>query len=113
MKLSSRLFLALSIAPLVFAQTKYQTDLLARNPLGFWPLNGNPNDATSNGNNGSPQNGAFFSSLFTSPVEPQALVLTGAKDQFISMPVAGSSIFNLASRFYVPIRIELLDRSTV
>ncbi|MBZ5636004.1 MAG: LamG domain-containing protein [Acidobacteriia bacterium] len=97
MKLSSRLFLALSIAPLVFAQTKYQTDLLARNPLGFWPLNGNPNDATSNGNNGSPQNGAFFSSLFTSPVEPQALVLTGAKDQFISMPVAGSSIFNLGN----------------
>ena len=44
MTLSSRLFLALSLAPLLAAQTKYQTDVMALNPLGFWPLNGNTID---------------------------------------------------------------------
>ena len=47
MTLSSRLFLALSIAPLVVAQSQYSTDVLALSPLGFWPLNGNANDATT------------------------------------------------------------------
>jgi concanavalin A-like lectin/glucanase superfamily protein len=97
MKLSSRLSLALLFAPLVVAQTNYQTDVLALNPLGFWPLNGNASDFTANANNGALRNGAFFSSLFTSPAEPQSLVLTGAKNQFISMPTTGSSIFNLGS----------------
>lgn len=34
------------------------------NPLGFWPLNGNTFDVTSNGNGGTIKNGAFFSDLF-------------------------------------------------
>ncbi|MBZ5632177.1 MAG: LamG domain-containing protein [Acidobacteriia bacterium] len=97
MSLSSRLFLALSVAPLLVAQTKYQTDLLAMSPLGFWPLNGDANDVSTHGNNGTPMNGLFFTSLFTSPVEPKAAVFTSPKDHFISMPGGGSSIFNLGA----------------
>jgi len=97
MKLSSRLFLALTLAPLSFPQTQYETHVLAMNPLGFWPLNGNPGDFTGKGNNGTPKNGVVFSSLFTSPVEPQSLVLSSAQSQFILMPTAGSSIFNLGN----------------
>ena len=96
MTLSSRLLLALSITPLLVAQTKYQTDLLALSPLGSWPLNGNASDATSNGNNGTLKNGAFFSNLFSSPVAPQSLVLTGAKDQFISMAASSWATTALA-----------------
>ena len=98
MNLSSRLFLVLSLAPLAVSQvTKYQNDVMALNPLGFWPLNGNPGDVTASGNNGTIQNDAFFTNVFTSPVEPQALVLNSAKKQFIQMPTAGSSIFNLGA----------------
>jgi Concanavalin A-like lectin/glucanases superfamily len=98
MTVSARLILALSLAPLAVSQvTKYQSDVTALNPLGFWPLNGNPGDVTANGNNGTVQNGAFFTGVMTSPVEPQALVVNSAKKQFIQMPTAGSSIFNLGA----------------
>jgi hypothetical protein len=98
MNFSSRLFLALSLAPLAVSQTgNYQNDVMALNPLGFWPLNGNPADVTANGNNGTIQNGAIFTGVLTSPVEPQTLVVNSAKKQFVQMPTAGSSIFNLGS----------------
>jgi len=97
MSLFSRLFLALSVAPLLVAQTKYQTDVMSMNPLGFWPLNGNAGDVSGHGNDGIVQNGAFFTNVLSSPVEPQALVLNSPKKQFISMPAAGSSIFNLGN----------------
>ena len=97
MNLYTRLFLALTIAPLVVAQTKYEADVTALNPLGFWPLNGNPGDFSGHGNNGTLQNGAFFTGVMTSPVEPQALVLNSAQKQFVSMPAAGSAIFNLGA----------------
>jgi hypothetical protein len=41
------------LAPMVLAQNKYVNDLLVLNPLGYWRLNGNANDATSRGNNGA------------------------------------------------------------
>jgi hypothetical protein len=97
MNLSFRLFLALSVAPLLVAQTKYQNDVMALNPLGFWPLNGDPSDVSGHGNNGTLQNGAFFAGVMTSPVEPQFLVLNSAKKQFLQMPTPGSSIFNLGN----------------
>ena len=53
MTLSTRLFLALSVAPFLVAQTKYQTDLIAMGPLGFWPLNNNVNDVSGHGNTGA------------------------------------------------------------
>jgi len=96
MKLT-RLLLTLSFASALFAQTKYQTDVLALRPLGFWPLSGNANDVSGAGNNGSPTNGLFFSGLNTSPVHPQSAVFTGAKNQTIVMPTAGSSIFNIGA----------------
>jgi len=46
-----------SIAPLLTAQIRYQTYLLAMNPLGFSPLYGNASDASGNGNNGTVMNG--------------------------------------------------------
>ena len=64
MKICSRIFLAFSLASLLTAQTKYQNDVMSMNPLGFWPLNGNTFDVTSNGNGGTIKNGAFFSDLF-------------------------------------------------
>jgi hypothetical protein len=70
---------------------------MALRPLGFWPLNGDATDVSGNGNNGAVQNGAFFTGVLTSPVEPQVLVVNSAKKHFISMPSAGSSIFNLGS----------------
>ena len=94
MNLSTRLFLALCVSPLLVAQNKYQNDVMALNPLGFWPLNGNPSDVSSHGNNGTLMNGAFFSNLFTSPVGPQSLVLNGANNQFVVMPTS-STLFNL------------------
>ncbi|MBZ5632261.1 MAG: LamG domain-containing protein [Acidobacteriia bacterium] len=98
MNLASRLFLALSLAPLAVSQiTKYQSDVMALNPLGSWPLNGNPADVSGHGNDGTVQNGAIFTGVMTSPVEPQFLVLNSAKKQFIQMPTAGSSIFNLGA----------------
>jgi hypothetical protein len=94
MNLSTRLFLALSIAPFLVAQTKYQNDVMSMSPLGFWPLNGNPSDISGHGNNGTLMNGAFFSNLFTSPVGPQSLVVNGANNQFVVMP-GSSTLFNL------------------
>ncbi|MGH9646928.1 MAG: LamG domain-containing protein [Bryobacteraceae bacterium] len=93
MNLSTRLFLALCIAPLAVAQNG--SDILSMNPLGYWPLGGNANDQTSNHNNGTLMNGAFFSSLNLSPGGPAAVVFNAAKSQFITMPAtAGSPAFN-------------------
>jgi hypothetical protein len=94
MTLSSRIFLALSIAPLLVAQTKYQTDLVSMSPLGFWPLNNNVNDVSGHGNPGLMPNGGFFSNNLTSPVEPNSLVLTGDNQVFTVPP---NALYNLSS----------------
>src|SRR5438552_7167321 len=94
MTLSSRLFLALSVAPFLVAQTKYQTDLLALNPLGFWPLNFNVNDFSGHGNNGAASTGMVFSNNLTSPVEPNFLAFDGGNQVFA---VPGNTIFNLSA----------------
>jgi len=101
MKLSSRLFLALAVAPLLLAQseTQFTTDLLAMNPLGFWPLYGNAKDSTTHANNGALMNGVNFDS-FVAPlgtVNSPAAVFARDNDQFVAMPAAGSSIFNLGA----------------
>ena len=88
------LIFILLLAP-VFAQTKYQNDVVALHPLGFWPLNGNPSDASGHGNNGTPANGTIFSNLNTSPVEPQSAVFTSAAHQGILVQNANS--FNLGN----------------
>jgi len=97
MTLTSRLFLALSIAPLLVAQTKYQTDVVSMSPLGFWPLNNNPNDVSGHGNPGA-LTGAVpmtpFSSNFTSPVEPNSLFLPGSNEVF---SVPSNALFNLTA----------------
>ena len=97
MNLSSRLFLALSVAPLLVAQTQFSTYVLALSPLGFWPLNGNANDATTHSNNGTLMNAVTFTSLFPPPVEAQAAVFDRSQSQFISLSAQGSVGFNLGS----------------
>jgi len=92
--LSTRLFLALSIAPLLVAQTKYQTDLIAMSPLGFWPLNNFPNDVSGHGNSGLLPNGGFFTNNLTSPAEPNSLVLTGDNEVFTVPP---NALYNLSA----------------
>jgi len=88
------LLFVLLLAP-VFAQTKYQNDVIALHPLGFWPLNGNPSDVSGHGNNGTLTNGTVFSNLNTSPVESQSAVFTSAVHQGIV--VQNASSFNLGN----------------
>jgi Concanavalin A-like lectin/glucanases superfamily len=94
MTLSSRLFLALSVAPFLVAQTKYQTDLIAMSPLGFWPLNNNSNDLSGHGNPGTPSSSMAFSTNLTSPVEPNFLPFNGVSEVFA---VPANASFNLSA----------------
>ena len=97
----SRLLLAAAMLSLpAIAQSRFASDVLALNPLGYWRLNGNANDATSHGNNGVPTNGvAFTGPGLGAPIgDPngQAAVFTSAQDQYISMPsTALSPLFAL------------------
>ncbi len=99
MNLSARVLLPLLAAPLLVAQTKYSTDLMALNPLGYWPLNGNATDSTTHANNGALMNGVSFLGAVTplgSAAAPAA-VFASAQNNFIQMPTSGSSIFNFSS----------------
>jgi hypothetical protein len=97
----SRLIVAAALfSPLGMAQSKYVNDVLALNPLGYWRLDGNANDATSQGNNGTPINGVTFTGPgLGAPIgDPnnQAAVFNIAQNQYVSMPSTGSgSLFAL------------------
>jgi hypothetical protein len=82
------------LAPLAIAQSKYVNDVLALNPRGYWRLNGDPNDATANGNNGVLANGAAFTAAGQGPpigeTNNHAAVFNGASDQYINFPGTGS-----------------------
>jgi hypothetical protein len=58
------LLVAVSV-PIGKAQSKYASDVLALNPLGYWRLNGNGNDASTHGNNGVPATGVTFTGPWT------------------------------------------------
>jgi hypothetical protein len=93
----TQLLLALSVAPLLIAQTQFATDLLAMKPLGYWPLHGNANDASGNGVNGSIAGRVTF----TGSVGPvgigasPAAVFDSGEPSFVSIPVSASSALNL------------------
>jgi hypothetical protein len=97
----SGLILAAVLYPsLGMAQSKYVNDVLALNPLGYWRLNGNANDAISHGNNGMLMNGVTFSGPgLGAPVgdpNSQAAVFNVAQNQYISMPTtATNAVFAL------------------
>src|SRR4029077_3904811 len=82
-------------ASIGMAQSRYVNDVLALNPLGYWRLNGDANDATANGSNGVLLNGVAFTGLGGgAPIgDPnnQAASLNNAQDQYISMPTTASS----------------------
>jgi Concanavalin A-like lectin/glucanases superfamily len=93
---SQKVFLGLVLfASVSLAQSRYASDVLALNPLGYWRLNGDANDATPNGSNGVLLNGVTF----TGPgggapiADPnnQAASFNNAQDQYISMPTTASS----------------------
>jgi len=92
----SKLILAIGlVAPLGMAQSKYVNDVLALNPLGYWRLDGNANDATGQGNNGTLTNGVTFTGPGGGPPigDPteRAAVFNIAQDQYISMPTTASN----------------------
>lgn len=94
--MKSRLILAMALLPSVsFAQSGFTADVLALNPLGFWPLNGNANDATTYANNGVLMNGVTFTGSGLGPPvgDPtnQAAVFQVTQDQYISVPSTASS----------------------
>jgi hypothetical protein len=101
--------------PLGMAQSKYVNDVLALNPLGYWRLNGNANDATTHGNNGMLMNGVTFTGPgLGAPVgdpNSQAAVFHAAQDQSISMPTtASTSSFQLD--WYHPLTTMIWLRTT-
>jgi hypothetical protein len=67
------------------AQAKYVNDVLALNPLSYWRLDGNSNDATVHGNNGMLMNGVTLTGPGGgAPVgdpNDQAAVFNSAQDQ--------------------------------
>jgi Concanavalin A-like lectin/glucanases superfamily len=96
MKRSQRLFLGVVLsASIGMAQSKFVNDVLALNPLGYWRLDGNANDATANGNNGVLLNGVSFTGPGGgAPIgDPnnQAASFNNAQSQYISMPTTASS----------------------
>jgi hypothetical protein len=97
----SRLILAAAVfSPLGMAQSKYVNDVLALNPIGYWRLDGNANDATSQGNNGTLMNGVTFTGPgLGAPIgdpNDQAAVFNIAQNQYISIPsTASGTLFAL------------------
>lgn len=97
MKRFVQMLLALSVAPSLFAQTQFSTDVLSMNPLGYWPLHGNANDAS--GHNAAGTLGANLS--FTGAVGPlgigaaPAAVFDSAGQSVVSIPAPASSALNL------------------
>jgi hypothetical protein len=95
---SQKLFLGVILsASASMAQIRYVNDVLALNPLGYWRLNGDANDATASGSNGVILNGvAFTGQGGGAPIgDPnnQAASFNSAQDQYISMPTTASSAF--------------------
>ena len=96
MRRSQRLFLGVVLsASIGMAQSKFVNDVLALNPLGYWRLDGNANDATANGNNGVLLNGVSFTGPGGgAPIgDPnnQAASFNNAQAQYLSMPTTASS----------------------
>jgi hypothetical protein len=97
----TKLILATALlAPLAVAQSRYVNDMLALNPLGYWRLDGNANDATGHGNNGTLMNGVTFTGPGGGPPigDPtnRAAVFNIAQSQYISMPTtASNALFGL------------------
>ncbi|QOY90046.1 LamG domain-containing protein [Paludibaculum fermentans] len=93
----AQLVLALSVAPLLAAQTQFSTDLLAMKPIGYWPLHGNANDASGHGAAGSPGSNLTF----TGAVGPlgsgaaPAAVFDSSGPSFVTIPAPSSSALNL------------------
>ncbi|HLW77438.1 MAG TPA: hypothetical protein VKS01_10640, partial [Bryobacteraceae bacterium] len=93
MRLPPALLATLALASLAIAQNQYQKDVIALNPIGSWPLTGNANDVSGNGNNGSLINGVNFTSQNPSPIEAQNAIMLSGVDQYVSIPPSAS--FNL------------------
>src|SRR3974390_1926842 len=116
MQRSATLILWLAVyMPSGMAQSKYVNDLLALNPLGYWRLNGNGNDATTHGNNGMLMNGVTFTGPgLGAPVgdpNSQAAVFHAGQDQSISMPTtASASSFQLD--WYHPVTMMIWARTS-
>lgn len=97
MKQCAQLFLALSVAPLLAAQTQFSSDLLSMNPIGYWPLHSNANDASGHGPAGSLGNSLTFAGAVgpLGNAASPAAVFDCAGQSYVSIPVSPSSALNL------------------
>ena len=81
--------------PLGMAQSRYVNDVLALNPLGYWRLDGNTSDASTNANGGVSPNGVTFTGAGGgAPVgdpNSQAAQFNRATIQYITMGSTASS----------------------
>jgi hypothetical protein len=115
MRLFATLILLVAVSmPSGMAQSKYVNDVLGLNPLGYWRLNGNANDATAHGNNGMLANGVTFTGPgLGAPIgdpNSQAAVFNGATGQSITMPTtASASLFQLD--LYHPLTLIIWART--
>jgi hypothetical protein len=82
-------FLALFIAPVVVAQNQFSQDVLALNPLGFWPLTGNAHDGSGHAHHGIASNSDGIS--YIGSVAPLGMaagpsaVFSSAQEGFITV----------------------------
>lgn len=97
MKRFAHMLLALSVAPSLLGQTQFSTDVLSMNPLGYWPLHGNANDASGHSPGGAAGDGLTFNGA-VGPLgtgAAPAAVFDVAGQSVVSIPVPASSALNL------------------
>src|SRR4030081_1671893 len=107
--LRSRLFLAVAMAaPLSFAQnTAYTNGVISLNPLGYWKLDGNFNDATQHNNaglDGNPGSKLGYTLVGGgAPIDAggQAAVFNSSRAQFVTIPSASVLNFNSLQPFTI------------
>src|SRR5438552_1328766 len=105
MKALSKLFITMLVcAPAGMAQSRYTSNVLALNPLGYWRLEGNALDASLNGNAGTLQGGVTFSAAGggapIGDLNNQAASFNSSLNQFINIPAGeptSASLFDLES----------------
>ena len=100
--LSGLILAAALLAGQAGAQSRFTTDVLSLNPLGYWRLDGNPNDSSSRGNNGALLNGMSFTAVGGgAPIGDAAglgAVFNNAQNQFINIPAgepASGTVFDI------------------
>jgi hypothetical protein len=115
--LLSRLIIAgVLAAPLSLAQSAYTLGVISLNPLGYWKLDGNLNDATQHNNSGTNANLAnpitYTSIGGGAPIDAggQAGVFNSSKSQSINIPAGNSFNFSILQPFTLMAWVKTADQ---